>query len=69
MMNRVRSKIFELVADEFLRTPCFGLDGAGPFGEVENGLKMFETELGKNKKGTWASELILVLTLIVQRRP
>jgi hypothetical protein len=69
MMNWVRSKIFELVADEFLCAPCFGLDGVRPFGEVENGLKMFETELGKNKKGTWANELILVLTLIVQRRP
>jgi hypothetical protein len=69
MMNRVRSKIFELVADEFLCTPCFGLDGVRPFGEVETGLKMFETELGKSKKGTWASERILARALIVERRP
>lgn len=45
LKNRTRAMVFELLAEEILCRPCFGLDGTESAGELEQGLINFETNL------------------------
>ena len=48
---RIRSEIFAILDEAILFRPCFGLDDASTYGEMERGLVQFEMNLNKISRG------------------